>query len=383
MIEPTPTQNQQIQPTPLRPSNRQKPNDILRFIYRRFIQPMIGPVVAILLAMIVGGIFIMIAGENPFKAYLALFDGAFGGTGSIMRTLRYTAPLMVSGLAAAVAFKGGMFNVGIEGSLWTGGLAATLVGVYVTGLPAFIHIPLCIIVGAIVGGLWCWIPGYAKAKFKVDEVVFTLMQNYIAILGVQYLIRYYFLDTTRLALSFAEPETRYVLPSAELPYINETYKLSIAILIAVGLAILFYFLFKRSKWGFENQMTGLNPIFARFSGVKVLPIAILAMVISGALGGITGSIDVLGNYHKFFARFSAGIGFDGITIALMGRLNPIGVVIASIFLGALKNGGAAMERDVNVSRNIVIVVQGLVLLFVTAQALYEWLRLRNRERVEE
>ncbi len=367
---------------PLQP-RRLQIGRFLSILYRRVVQPMIGPIVAIFLALLVGAAVILIAKENPIKAYSALLNGAFGGTGSLLRTLRWTAPLMVSGLAAVVAFRAGMFNIGIEGSLWVGGLAATLIGVYISGLPSVIHISLSLIVGALVGGLWALGPGVARVKYKVDEVVFTLMLNYVAILLVQYLIRYYFLDTTRLALSFAEPETRYILPSAELPYLNEDYKLSISIIIAIALVILFYFIFKRSVWGYETHMTGLNMIFARFSGIPVVPVAIMAMVVSGALGGVTGALDVLGNYHKFFARFSAGIGFDGITIALMGKLNPIGVLISSVFLGALKNGGAAMERDVNVSRNIVVVIQGLVLLFVTAERLYEWLRLKRRERAEE
>jgi general nucleoside transport system permease protein len=355
----------------------------LKRIPRNILLPMLGPLLAIILALIIGAVFILFAGVNPFEAYGALFKGALIGEASLLRTLRWMTPLVISGLAASVAFRGGMFNVGVEGSLWVGGLASAIVGIYVTGLPAYIHIPLALAAGAVVGGLWCLVPGIARAKYKVDEVVFTLMLNYIAILSVQYLVRYYLLDSTRLSLSFADPETRFILPTAELPWINQTYQLSTGLFLSLGLVVLFYFIFKNSKWGYENRMTGLNALFARFGGVPILPIAVSAMVLSGALGGVTGAVELLGNYHRFFGKFSVGLGFDGVTIALMGNLNPFGVLISSFFLAALKNGGSAMERGVNVSRDIVKIIQALVLLFVTAQRLFEYLKLKKRERVEE
>ncbi len=356
---------------------------LINRLVRHVFLPMAGPSIAIFIALLLGAILILAAGENPIEAYSALFRGALVGKGSILRTLRWMTPLLTTGLAAVVAFRGGMFNIGVEGSLWTGGLAAAVVGIYVTGLPPIILIPLSIITGAVVGGLWCWIPGIARAKYKVDEVVFTLMLNYIAILIVQYLIRYYLLDTTRLALSFADPETRFIQPAAELPWIVKDYQLSVGLFLALGLVLLFHFLFRRSVWGYENQVVGLNAIFARFGGVPIIRVAVLAMVISGALGGVTGAVEVLGNYHRFFGKFSVGLGFDGITIALMGKLSPIGVLISAFFLAVLKNGGAAMERGVDVSRNIVVVVQALVILFVTAERLFELFKFKQRHRAEE
>lgn len=343
--------------------------------FRKILRPIIGPFLAIIIATLIGGILILLAGENPIKAYKALLDGAFVTGPSLLRTLRWTGPLIVSGLASAVAFRAGVFNAGVEGSLWVGGLAASLTGIYLNGLPIYLHIPLVFLVGALFGGLWAIIPAIVKVKLLVNEIVSTLMLNFIAVLLVQYLIRYHFfhVDPARTGMGaqlYAYPETDFIQKSAQLPWLNEQYKLSIAIFIALGFTLLTYLLFRHSKWGYECKMTGINPLFSRFGGVITGSVMIASMAISGALGGVVGSLEVTGNYHRFISTMSVGLGFDGISIAMMGKLHPLGILISSIFIAALKVGGAAMERDVDISRNIVIVIQGLVLLVVTTENLW-------------
>jgi ABC-type uncharacterized transport system permease subunit len=374
-------------PTRLAPVPRSRGVQLLRHVahllFTATVRPVLGPLVAVVLALAVGAVLIIAAGESPLKAYKALILGAIGTGPGIMRTLRWFTPLVISGLAASVAFRGGMFNIGVEGCLWVGGLATTLVGIYATGLPSIIHIPLALAAGVVVGALWTFAPALARAKYQVDEVVFTLMLNYIATLIVIYLIRYYFLDQGIAGVTFSDPRTPYIQPSAELPWINATYELSIAPFIALILVVIFHYLFRHSIWGYETEVTGLNALFARFGGVKVVPVALWAMLVSGALGGLVGGMEVVGTYHKFFARFSVGTGFDGIAVALMGKLSPWGVLFSSIFFSILKEGGASMERGVNVSRNIVTVIQALVIFFVTAERFYEFLRLKRRARAEE
>ncbi len=348
------------------------------------LSPIVTPLLALVIALLIGGILIWFAGESPLRAYLAMLNGAFGSIESLMRTLRWTGPLILSGVAAAVAFRAGIFNVGVEGSLWVGGLAASLTGIYIVSLPGFIHIPLVFIAGALIGGVWAILPAIARAKFNVNEVVSTLMLNYIAVLMVQYLIRYYFyhVDPNRTGMGgelYAYPETSFIQPTAELPWINEANKLSIAIFIAIGFALITHLIFKWSIWGYESKLTGLNSIFARFGGIATTRVLISGMVISGSIGGVTGALEVTGNYHRFISTMSVGLGFDGIAIALMGKMNPVGIIISSILFAALKVGGAAMERGSDVSRNIVIIVQALILMFVTAESLSKFIVLKHAQ----
>ena len=191
------------------------------------------------------------------------------------------------------------------------------------------------------------------------------------------------MDKARLAYSFTEAETQYIQHSAELPWLNKTYQLSSGLLIAIGLAILLHFLLKNSKWGYENKISGLNIIFARFSGMPILKIAASAMFVSGLLSGLTGAVLVMGDYHRFLAQFSINLGMDGITAALMGNLNPLGTLLSSFFMAILKNGGAAMELKVNVPYDLVTVVQASVLLFITSTRLLEYLKIKKVEHKED
>jgi simple sugar transport system permease protein len=337
-------------------------------------------IIAIVLAMLLGMILILIIGENPLLAYKELFWGGFGSIPSWLRTLRWSAPLIISGLASAVAFRAGMFNIGVEGSLWVGGLGAALAGIYLRGLPIYVHLPLALLSGIIAGGLWILPAAVAKARFQVNEVVFTLMGNYIAILLVRYLVRFQFLDPGEF-LSFAR--TPPIQASAEMPWLNETYELSGTIILSLLLVLLFALLLKRSIWGYETTIVGMNPVFAAYGGIRNMRVALIAMLLSGALGGLTGGTEVVGNFHNIHEKFSVGLGFEGINAAMIGQFNPFGVLIASLFLSGLRVGGQAMERNMALSRNIVLIIEALILLFITAQHLYTYFQIRRKRSQPE
>lgn len=339
-------------------------------------------IVAVIVAMLIGAVLILIVGENPLKAYSALLKGAFGSWPAIARTLRVSSPLILAGLAISVAFRAGVINLGVEGSLYLGAFAAALAGIYIGGLPSAIHLPIALLVGAAIGGVWAFVPGVLKARLGVDEIVATLMLNYVAVLFVDYMVLAYFLDPI-IGTTSDRPATVPIPETAKLPFISEKYGLTIGIVIGVSIAVFLAWLYRRSVWGFESDMTGYNRRFAQFGGINTPKIDLITMVISGMLGGLAGATESLGVYGRYVSGFSTGIGFDGIAVALMGHLDPLGTVIGAIFFGALKNGGASMEVAVNVPRDIILVIEGLILAVVTAHQLFVFLRLSWREKVEE
>ncbi len=329
---------------------------------------MLPNLVAVGVALAIGGILILAIGENPFGAFLALLDGAFGSFSALAGTLRVASPLILTGLAVTVAFRAGVVNLGVEGSLYLGALCAALAGIHFAGLPGALHLPLALATGAAVGGLWSFFPGYLRVKLRVDEVVATLMLNYVAILLVDFLVLSYFMDPS-IGTTSDRPATVTVPESARLPFLWEANGLTVGVLIGVALVGLFAWLYRRSIWGYESDITGVNKRFAHFGGVDTSRIALSSMVVSGLLGGLAGATLSLGIFGRYVAGLSIGLGFEGIAVALIGQLNPVGVLFSAFFFGALKNGGVAMELAVDVPRDIVLVVQGLVLMLVTGRLL--------------
>jgi ABC-type uncharacterized transport system permease subunit len=333
--------------------------------------------VTLALALIVGAVIMLLSGKDPWNAYRVLTESALGNGRALANTLLAATPLIFTGMATVVAFRAGVFNVGVEGSLYLGAFAAAWVGFTFTDLPGIVLIPLAFIAAGIAGGLWSLIPGYLKARLRVDEVVTTIMLNYVAILFTAYLVNGPF-----FVPGMANAMSRSVAPQAQLARLAPPSQLNLAFPLALICALVVILLFQRTTLGYELRIVGANPLFARWSGMPTGRIILQVMFISGFLGGLAGAGQALGVHYRFVANFSPGFGFDGIAIALLGRNTPAGALLAALFLGALRNGGATMELFTNVPRNLVDVLQAIIIFFVAIDLSLGWLRFRRKARIE-
>lgn len=324
----------------------------------------LGPALALLSAFLCTAIIILLSGKNPLLAFQEMFFGAFGSMVSITETLVKSVPLLLAGLGLTIAFRTGLSSIGAEGQMIIGGLCATLCGIYLGGLPAFVLLPLTVIAGMLGGALWAAIPGLLKARLGVSEVINTIMMNYIAIYFVAYL-----LDGPLREPPGYFPQSAQVAEGAMLPVLIPGTRLHAGVLLALGAVFFVWFLLWKSPLGFQMRAVGNNPIAARANGISVQKNIVLAMALSGALVGLAGMSEITGIHHRLLSGFSSDYGFDGIAVALMGKLNPFGVVVSALFFGALRVGANQMQRTVQVPSSLVFVIQGLVILFVLMDAL--------------
>ncbi len=315
--------------------------------------------IALAIALAVAAVVLWATGGQPVDAFKALFQGAFGSENSILRTLAKATPLLLSGLAVAIAFRAGMFNIGAEGQIMVGALASAVVGFAAKGLPFVIHLPLAILTGMAAGGLWAFVPGVLKAWRGTHEVIVTIMMNYIAFNLCHYLVNKPFKDPHTLASA-----TPRVLPSAQLWAQPGGTNFSAGFFIALVAAACVAFLIKRTALGYEIRAVGLNPDAARAAGLNVPRTLVISMVLSGALAGLAGAVQVLAVEHRYLDTLSAGYGFDSIAVALLGGLNALGVVLAAILFGGLNSGAIFMESWTSTPRQIAGIVQAVVILAV-------------------
>lgn len=343
----------------------------LNFIFGTLLNPR-----GLLILVIVWVELMAACGVFPQQAYRALFTGAFGSMSQLGRTFEKATPLIFSGLAVAFAFKGGLFNIGAQGQLLFGAMTAAVVGFGIQGLPPYIHAPLALLAGALAGGLYGAIPGALKTYTGAHEVITTIMLNYIAINITDYLADGPFKDTSPGNIVARTPS---IQPSAKIPYIEG---LPLGFFIAIIFALIVWWLLWKTTIGFEIRTVGLNPHAARYAGVKVAWTVILSMVISGMLAGIGGAIETQGVVGRYQPGFNVGLGFDGITIALLGKTHPLGVIPAALLVGALKAGASTMEFSSGVAKEITDIIQALILFFVAADVIVRWL-IRSRTKLEE
>jgi len=333
-------------------------------------------VVAVLLAVLIGAVILIVSGANPIEAYLALLRGSFGSLTALGRTLEKATPLIFSGLAVAFAFKAGMFNIGAQGQLLLGAVTAAFLGFAIHGLPAFIHMPLALIGGALAGGLYGAIPGALKAYRGAHEVIVTIMLNYIAINITDYLADGPWKDTSPGNIVARTP---VIEPSAS---IGRLGPIPIGFIIAIVIAFVVWWLLFKTTVGLEIRMVGLSPDAARYAGIKVARTLILTMVISAILAGIGGAVETQGVVGRFQPGFNTGLGFDGITVAMLGKTHPFGTIPAAILVGAMKAGSSEMQFASGVAKEITDVIQALILFFVAADVIVRTL-LRMRVAVGE
>ena len=315
------------------------------------------PLAAVLLAIVIGGILLAVSGANPLKAYGALIEGSFGSMKAFGRTLAKATPLIFSGLAVAFAFKAGLFNIGAQGQLLFGALVSATVGFMVEGLPPILHASLALFAGAAAGGLFAAIPGALKAYTGAHEVITTIMLNYVAINITDYFADGPLKDTGIVA------RTPEILDSARIPTIGE---IPVGFFLAILAAVIIWWLLWHTTIGFEIRTVGLSPHAAKYAGMRVAFTVILTMVISGLLAGVGGAIETQGIVGRYQPGFNTGLGFDGITIALLGKTHPFGIIPAALLIGAMKAGASTMQFNAGVAKEITDVIQALMLFFVTA-----------------
>ncbi len=318
-------------------------------------------VLALLAALCIGAAVIALNGDNPAEAYGALLKGSFSSMRYLASTLSSATPLIFTGLGVAVAFKAGMANIGAEGQLYMGGMAAAVVGIYVHA-PAGVLIPLALLAAFAAGGLYGVVPAVLKVKTNTNEVVTTLMLNYIAKLFTSYLVNYP-LKAQGAPLGMTET----IQDAAKLPVLYQGTRFNIGFLIAVAAAILVALMFRHTAFGYEMRIQGENKTFGRYAGIDADKRLTQGMFLGGGLAGLGGAVLVLGIQYKFVQDISPGYGFDGLTIALMAAFNAYAVVPISVLFGALRAGGITMELSTSVPSELSEVIQAVVILFMAAQ----------------
>jgi simple sugar transport system permease protein len=338
------------------------------------------PILAIALAMIAGAFLIIAYGKNPIDAYAAMLEGAIGSKAALANTGVRTAPLLIGGLAIAFGFKAGLLNVGVEGQIYAGGAAAAAVGITPLPVPGWLHVTLAIVAGFIGGALWGVIPALLKAYRGVSEIVITLMLNYVGIQFASLLVH----EPSPLALkdSFF-PQSPNILPAARLPILIKGTSLHAGLIIGLILAILIYLALRYTPFGFRTKMTGQNPEAARYAGINVKKQIIIVMLISAGLGGLVGTGEVLGLKWALYDYFAVGLGYDSIAVALMANTNPLGVILSSVFFGALRAGAGKMQVAVGIETPIAQVIQAIAVLFVIAIGFGERVRIANQVKKQE
>ena len=331
--------------------------------------------------MILGGILIAAQGENVGNALSAIWAGAFGSITSFANTLRWTAPCILTGAAAIVAFKAGVVNLGIEGQLCFGALAAALIGAF-WELPPLLHITLCVVVAGIVGMLYAIIPAMLRLFFKIDEFVTTLMFNFIAVRLTEYIVQIIIRGGLEAGWGFTNANaTPTILDSAVLPKIIPDTTATLALPISIFIALLIAFLYKYTIQGYELKQVGENLKFARTGGVRVVRTFLTIFLLSGFISGLAGGIEVVGTYKKFNVGFSANMGWDGVSIARIAELNPIALIFVSFIWAALKAGSLQMERVTSMNRLTVNIIQMVFVLFVSINYEQIYMNLKNNRRI--
>lgn len=359
---------------------------------KTLLRELLFPLIAVLAAFLIGGLIVLAIGDNPFTVYRLLISSAFGwfdaqGTFTWDNwgyTLFYATPLIFTGLAVSLAFKCGLLNIGAEGQLYVGAFAAAWVGFTFSGFPGWVLIPLAVIEAMLAGGVWGGIPGVLKARFGSHEVINTIMLNFVAVGLVSYLTqsRYKVAGDAILQTKMIAEQAHIARFSTLLSpfgiHFPERIPLNVAFLLALLMCFLVWVFLWKTKWGYEIRAVGMNPLAAEYGGINVQRQIVLAMALSGSLAGMVGVNEVLGYRYRYYDGFSPGYGFAGIAVALLGRNHPVGVVLAAILFGALNRGGLFVDIfSDKVSKDLVQVLQGIIILFVAMEWLFRRLILRK------
>jgi simple sugar transport system permease protein len=309
-----------------------------------------------------------------------MFQGAFMGQFNILSTLRWSVPFMLAGVAAAIAVRAGVFNMGLEGCIALGGLGAALVGAFLPGVNPLLHVTLSLLAGGLIGMVWLLIPAWLCMYHRVNVVIMTWMFSYIAVLLCQFLAAEVFQRPEDIISAVQYVRTPEILETARLPQLVPPYQLNAGLFVVLGVCLLFFFFCTRTKEGYEHKMVGLSPTFAEYGGINIKRVRFWSLLVSGGVGGLVGAVEVLGIHHRYIQEFAVDMGPNGIMVSLMGRLNPIGVPLAGVFMGAVQNGARAMSRQLGVSLDTMRILIAVIIICITAEGIFELLRIRKKAR---
>ena len=335
---------------------------------------------AVLLALLCGAVLISIAGFDPLNAYRELFGAAFLDYWGFAATLVKLSPLLLAGLAVILPLRVGLFNIGAEGQIYLGGLFATLVALYGPPMPGPLGILICAAAGMLGGALWAAVPALLKAYRDLNEVIVTLLMNYVAINLVSYAV-----SGPLMAPGAPYPYSEEISDSLHLPIFMEHTDAHIGALVAVVIAVGVFLVLRYTTYGYALGTVGSNPHAARYAGISVRRQIMIAMLVGGSLAGLAGTFEVLGLKHRLFHLFSDGYGYDGIVIAFLASGHPLGAVVSSTFLAGLESGANMMQRATGVPVTVVDAIKGLVVVFVAAGLAFTfqrsgWARVLQRRR---
>lgn len=328
------------------------------------------PVAGMFVALLIGAVMLILLKVNPFTAYAALIDGAVGSVSGITQSLVKATPLLLVGLGICIAFRASVINIGAEGQIIAGALAATWFPLTFRTWPGWLLIPSTILIGFIGGAIWGFIPGILKARLRVNEILSTVMMNVIAAQLMNLLIRGPLMDPAGVTAGTYLAQSERMPPQVWLPRLVPQTLLHAGAILAVILAFVVYIFLWRTKIGYRIRAVGLNPDASRYAGINVPFYQALSLTLAGGFAGIAGAIEVIGVQHRLLAGITSGYGFSGIVAALFGGLHPLGLIPASILFGGLLVGGDKMQRAVQVPSSLIGALLGLVVLFVVGSTIY-------------
>jgi len=335
------------------------------------------PVFAIIVSFLIGAVLIVILGRNPVEVYGYLLEGGLSGWPNFAVTLQMMTPLLFTGLAVAIAFRSGLWNIGAEGQMLMGALLAGIVGYIFVDLPMIIHLPLSILAGFVGGALWAAIPALLRVYLGVNELVVCLMLNPVALLFTGYV--------ANKALKAPGPTNKLpdIAASATFPSLTLYSQLNAGIFLAVAVCLFFALFNRMSVLGFKWNLIGLNARFAYYGGINVKRQALYVMALSGGVAGLAGAEQVLGQYRAFYDSFSPGYGFDGIAVAMLAANSPIGVIAAAFLFGSLNGGSAVLQMMTGLSKYFVQLLQFIIVLVLAAQFSWHWLNKKKRSQAND
>ncbi len=331
------------------------------------------PIISVLAAMVVGAVLILAVGENPIIVYWIFLENSLFSFTGLGYTLFYATPLIFTGLSVAFGFRCGLFNIGAEGQLYIGAMAVVLTAIWLENWSAWLLIPMCFVVSFVAGGFWGGIPGLLKARFGGHEVINTIMMNMIAFSLVNYLVvgPFHRQGTQILETDFIPEAARIPRVHDLIPWIPKTLPLNLGFIVALLACLVTYLVLWKTKWGYEIRAVGISNSVSEYAGINVKRNMIMAMFVAGGFAGMVAIPEVMGYRYTFHDSFSQGVGFIGIAVALLGRNHPAGVIPAALLFGALRRGSLFLDLNFDsLSKDMVMVLQGVIVLFVGTDLLF-------------